>query len=138
MTDILEKMAGALIAGNVEETRKLAQQALDCGAKAKEVLEKGLLPGMDTVGQRFKLCEMFIPEVLRSAKSMHGAMDLLRPLLSENEAAGSGTVVIGTVAGDLHLGVVLARTCHAHSVEIGQPGELRVVDDREPDEDAAG
>ncbi len=102
MTDILEKMAGALIAGNVEETRKLAQQALDCGAKAKEVLEKGLLPGMDTVGQRFKLCEMFIPEVLRSAKSMHGAMDLLRPLLSENEAAGSGTVVIGTVAGDLH------------------------------------
>ena len=48
------------------------------------------------------LCEMFIPEVLRSAKSMHGAMGILRPLLSESEAAGSGTVIIGTVEGDLH------------------------------------
>jgi corrinoid protein of di/trimethylamine methyltransferase len=95
-------MSEVLIAGNIEEIKKLTQQALDEGTQASDVLSQGLLPGMDIVGQRFKACEMFIPEVLRSAKTMHGAMDILRPLLSEAEAAGAGTVVIGTVEGDLH------------------------------------
>jgi corrinoid protein of di/trimethylamine methyltransferase len=75
---------------------------LDSGSEATEILNKGLLPGMDIVGQRFKAAEMFIPEVLRSAKTMHASMEILRPLLSETEAAGSGTVVIGTMEGDLH------------------------------------
>ncbi len=57
---------------------------------------------MDVVGQRFKACEMFIPEVIRSANTMHTAMDIIRPLLSESDAAGLGRVVIGTVEGDLH------------------------------------
>ncbi len=57
---------------------------------------------MDTVGERFKMCEMFIPEVLRSAKALHSAMSLLKPFLSESDTAGAGTVVIGTVEGDLH------------------------------------
>ncbi len=102
MSELYGKMSEVLIAGNIEEIQKLTQQALDEGNKANEILGKGLLPGMDIVGQRFKACEMFIPEVLRSAKTMHAAMDILRPLLSEAEAAGAGTVVIGTVEGDLH------------------------------------
>jgi corrinoid protein of di/trimethylamine methyltransferase len=102
MSEVYAKMSEVLINGNIEEIRKLTQQALDEGVQAEEILEKGLLPGMDIVGQRFKACEMFIPEVLRSAKTMHGAMDILRPFLSESEAAGVGTVVIGTVEGDLH------------------------------------
>jgi 5-methyltetrahydrofolate--homocysteine methyltransferase len=57
---------------------------------------------MDVVGQRFKAEEMFIPEVLRCAKCMHGAMEILRPLLAESGAEGIGTLVIGTVKGDLH------------------------------------
>ena len=69
---------------------------------SKDILEKGLLPGMDIVGQRFKVCEMFIPEVLRSAKCMHDAMNVIRPLLSASDAAGAGTVVLGAVEGDLH------------------------------------
>jgi 5-methyltetrahydrofolate--homocysteine methyltransferase len=102
MSELYGKMSEVLIAGNIEEIKKLTQQALDEGSKADEILEKGLLPGMDIVGQRFKACEMFIPEVLRSAKTMHSAMDILRPLLSESLAAGAGAIVIGTVEGDLH------------------------------------
>jgi 5-methyltetrahydrofolate--homocysteine methyltransferase len=102
MSERFAKMSEVLIAGNIEEIRKVTQQALDEGAEAHEILQKGLLPGMDIVGQRFKACQMFIPEVLRSAKTMHGAMDILRPLLSEADAAGVGKVVIGTVEGDLH------------------------------------
>jgi len=96
------KISEALIAGNIEEEKKLTQQALDSGISAKEILDNGLLPGMEIVGQRFKAAEMFIPEVLRSAKTMGAAMEIIRPLLSETDAAGSGTVVIGTMEGDLH------------------------------------
>jgi 5-methyltetrahydrofolate--homocysteine methyltransferase len=96
------KMAEVLVAGNIEEVKKLTKEALDGGTSAQDVLEKGLMPGMDVVGQRFKACEMFIPEVLRSAKAMSTAMETLRPLLAEAKAKGAGTVVIGTVEGDLH------------------------------------
>ena len=96
------KISEALIAGNIEEEKKLTQQALDEGNSAKEILDNGLLAGMEIVGQRFKAAEMFIPEVLRSAKTMGAAMEIIRPLLSETDAAGSGTVVIGTMEGDLH------------------------------------
>ena len=102
MSEVYGKMSETLIAGDIEEIKKLTQQALDSGSAAGEILNKGLLPGMDIVGQRFKACEMFIPEVLRSAKTMHASMEILRPLLSDTDAAGSGTVVIGTVEGDLH------------------------------------
>ena len=91
-----------LIAGNIEAVKNLTQQAVDEGCSARDILEKALLPGMDVVGQRFKACEMFIPEVLRSAKAMHGAMAILRPLLIESGVPTAGTLVIGTVQGDLH------------------------------------
>ncbi len=102
MAELFEKISEVVIAGNIEEAKKLAQQGLDEGAQAGEILEKGLLPGMDVVGQRMKSGEMFIPEVLRSAKAMQDALDILLPLLSEADAAGAGKVVIGTVEGDLH------------------------------------
>ena len=65
-------------------------------------MEKGLLAGMEVVGKRFKANDMFIPEVLRCAKCMHGAMGILRPLLAETGVATAGTFVIGTVKGDIH------------------------------------
>jgi methanogenic corrinoid protein MtbC1 len=75
---------------------------LEEGAQAEDILEMGLLAGMDIVSQRFKACEMFIPEVLRSAKAMHAGMDIPKPLLSESDLASAGTIIIGTVEGDLH------------------------------------
>jgi 5-methyltetrahydrofolate--homocysteine methyltransferase len=102
LLDLYGKMSGVLIAGTIEEIKKITREALNSGLQAREILENGLLPGMDVVGQRFKDYEMFIPEVIRSANAMHAAMDIIRPLLSESDAAGVGTVVIGTVEGDLH------------------------------------
>jgi 5-methyltetrahydrofolate--homocysteine methyltransferase len=102
MEELFEKMAEVLIAGKQDEVKSLTQEALDKGAAARDILDKGLLAGMDVVGQRFKAGDMFIPEVLLCARCMHGAMDILRPLLSEADAAGVGTYLIGTVEGDLH------------------------------------
>jgi 5-methyltetrahydrofolate--homocysteine methyltransferase len=102
MSELFAKMSEAVIAADAETVNKLVEEALGNGIGAKEVLDNGLIPGMDIVGQRMKTGEMFIPEVLRSAKIMQAAMDLLRPHLSEKESLGLGTFVIGTVEGDLH------------------------------------
>jgi 5-methyltetrahydrofolate--homocysteine methyltransferase len=102
MSELLGKMAESLIAGKIDEVVNLTKEALDGGAAPADILDQGLLAGMDVVGQRFKAEEMFIPEVLRCAKCMHGAMDILRPLLAETGAKSIGTLIIGTVKGDLH------------------------------------
>jgi len=102
MSELLGKMAESLIAGKIDEVVNLTKEALDGGAAPVDILDQGLLGGMDVVGQRFKAEEMFIPEVLRCAKCMHGAMEILRPLLAETGAEPIGTLIIGTVKGDLH------------------------------------
>jgi 5-methyltetrahydrofolate--homocysteine methyltransferase len=102
MSELFGKISEALIAGKIDEVADLTQKAMDAGSNAKEILEQGLLAGMDVVGQRFKANEMFIPEVLRCAKCMHGAMDILRPLLAEAGVQSIGTLILGTVKGDLH------------------------------------
>ena len=102
MSELLGKMAESLIAGKIDEVVDLTKQALDGGAAPADILDQGLLAGMDVVGKRFKAEEMFIPEVLRCAKCMHGAMEILRPLLAETGAESIGTLIIGTVKGDLH------------------------------------
>ena len=102
MSELLGKMAESLIAGKIDEVVNLTKEALDGGAAPADILDQGLLAGMDVVGQRFKAEEMFIPEVLRCAKCMHGAMEILRPLLAETGAKSIGTLIIGTVKGDLH------------------------------------
>jgi 5-methyltetrahydrofolate--homocysteine methyltransferase len=102
MSDLLESLAEMVIVGNVDEVQATVQRALSEGVTAQVILEQGLLTGMDTVGQSFKAGEMFIPEVLLSAQTMSAAMQVLRPLLSDTSAAATGTVVIGTVEGDIH------------------------------------
>ncbi|HSO66904.1 MAG TPA: corrinoid protein [Desulfatirhabdiaceae bacterium] len=97
-----ENLANNLVAGNIDVVRELTQKAVASGMTPRDILEKGLLAGMDIVGKRFKSFEMFIPEVLRSAKSMHAAMEILRPLLIASGVKTAGTIVIGTVQGDLH------------------------------------
>jgi 5-methyltetrahydrofolate--homocysteine methyltransferase len=91
-----------VIEGNIAEIAAATQAALAAGFGASELLEQGLLPGMDVVGGRFKVGDMYVPEVLLSARTMDAAMQILRPLLSESDASGAGTVVIGTVEGDIH------------------------------------
>ena len=99
----LQKLADAMIEGEVEKGKELAQELLDQGTAPKEILDDGVLAGMEVVGERFKNFEMYIPEVLCSAQVMHGVMDILRPKLVDSDGGGSkGTVVLGTVEGDMH------------------------------------
>jgi 5-methyltetrahydrofolate--homocysteine methyltransferase len=91
-----------VIEGNFGDILESTKQALDEGLDAEEILNKGLMPGMDHVGVEFKSGNMFVPEVLRSAKAMQESMELLRPLLAESGAKTAGKVVLGTVKGDLH------------------------------------
>jgi len=97
-----QNMIDTLIEGDEKKLTSLAQSALDEGISAKEILEKGLMAGMDIVGEKMESEDMFIPEVLRSAKSMSAVIDVLKPLLAEGDVISAGKVIIGTVKGDLH------------------------------------
>lgn len=97
-----QNMIDTLIEGDEKKLTSLAQSALDEEISAKEILEKGLMAGMDIVGEKMEAEDMFIPEVLRSAKTMSAAIDILRPHLVEGDIRVIGKVIIGTVKGDLH------------------------------------
>lgn len=101
MIDV-EAIAKGLISGKPLEVRALAEEALRQGAPAREILEQGLLAGMEAVGQAFKNDEIFLPEVLLAAKAMKAGMEALKPFLSASDRQGGGLVVLGTVRGDMH------------------------------------
>lgn len=97
-----QNMIDTLIEGDKNKLTNLVQYSLDEGVSAKEILEKGLMAGMDIVGEKMEAEELFIPEVLRSAKTMSAVIDILKPLLAEGDIRVVGKVIIGTVKGDLH------------------------------------
>ena len=102
MTDTYESLQAAVIEGDGQRTLDLTRTLLDQSSGAREILDQGLLPAMDTVGQRMRSGETFIPEVLLSARTMQGALELLKPLLAVGDTGNLGTIVIGTVEGDVH------------------------------------
>ncbi|MGA9532712.1 MAG: corrinoid protein [Anaerolineales bacterium] len=102
MSEVLSKLTSAVIEGDMEATPQLTRQGLDADLKPEQILNEGLMPGMDHVGSEFKAGNMFVPEVLRSARAMQAAMDILRPLLAASGVKSIGKVVLGTVKGDLH------------------------------------
>ena len=99
---LYEQVKNGVIEGNDTVVNAMVAALLASGASARQILDNGLLPGMDVVGQRMKTGECFIPEVLLSARVMQGALELLGPHLAEGESSSTGTCVIGTVEGDLH------------------------------------
>lgn len=121
----LSEISTCIIEGNIDDIKDLTQQALDEGLEAKEILDKGLMPGMDHVGVEFKAGNMFVPEVLRSAKSMSASMELLKPLLAESGVDMVGKIVLGTVKGDLHdIGKnLVAMMCEGAGFEVYDIGK---------------
>jgi len=99
---ILGDIGQSLIEGQKDKVKELTQLALAEGIGVTEILNKGLIGGMNTVGERFKQAEMFIPEVLMAAKAMAAGMDILTPLLLDTGSHTLGKVVMGTVKGDIH------------------------------------
>ena len=97
-TEIAEK----LIAGKAPEVKALVEEAVAEGKDVADILQLGLLQGMSVIGKRFKNNECYVPEVLIAARAMNQGMDMLRPLLAEADVKPVGTIITGTVKGDLH------------------------------------
>ena len=102
MSAIYEQLSTVILEGNSDKSPQLVQKALDDGLPPKDILEKGLIIGMNEVGVRFKRGDMFVPEVLMSAEAMQYALDVLRPHLVADNVQLAGKIVLGTVKGDLH------------------------------------
>ena len=98
----LEALAEALIKGDRNAVSEMTTQAVEEGVGAKDILEQGLIAGMNVVGKRFKANEVYVPEVLIAARAMKAGMEILQPELVKAGVEPAGTVVLGTVKGDLH------------------------------------
>ena len=99
---ILQDISLKLQAGKAKDVKALVQQAIDEGIPAKQILEEGLLSGMNVIGEKFKNNEVFVPEVLVAARAMNMGVNLIKPLLADAGVKATGKVCIGTVKGDLH------------------------------------
>lgn len=102
MIMILQEISTQLQAGKAKSVKALVQQAIDEGISAQQILNEGLLSGMAIIGEKFKNNEVFVPEVLVSARAMNMGVALLKPLLAADGVKATGKVCIGTVKGDLH------------------------------------
>lgn len=99
---VLNDISSWLQQGRAPKVNACVQQALEEGIPAGEILEQGLLNGMNIIGAKFKNNEVFVPEVLIAARAMTKGIEVLRPYLVEDGVEEKGTVVLGTVKGDLH------------------------------------
>jgi 5-methyltetrahydrofolate--homocysteine methyltransferase len=97
-----ELIAESIIEGNEATAIDAVQELIDQGVNPLTIISDGLMAGMNVVGERFKNGEMFVPEVLMSARAMNSSIELVKPLINEGDMPNAGTVIIGTVKGDLH------------------------------------
>jgi 5-methyltetrahydrofolate--homocysteine methyltransferase len=102
MSRTYERLSTAILEGDADKAPKLVERGLKEGLAAKDILDNGLVPGMNEVGVRFKAGDMFVPEVLMSADAMQASLVILRPELVASGAKLIGKIVMGTVKGDLH------------------------------------
>lgn len=100
--DLIAELQEAVIAGDEDKAVSAARQSLDAGMAPLTAMEEGLTPGIREVGDRFGRLEMFLPEMMLSAKAMEAAVAVLEPHLGSSDAAKKGKVLIGTVKGDIH------------------------------------
>ena len=98
----MQEISAALIEGEDDEVDEMTRQALDGGITAIEIMDDGLIAGMGIVGIKFRENIIFVPEVLACARAMKAGMAHIEPILSESGVPSQGTVVMGTVKGDLH------------------------------------
>ncbi|NOR26310.1 MAG: cobalamin-binding protein [Desulforhopalus sp.] len=98
----LNNITESVIGGDAGQVVSLVQAEIDKGTNAGAILNDGLISGMDIVGEKMQSGDMFIPEVLMSAQAMAAAVEILKPLLGDEDNADSGTIILGTVKGDLH------------------------------------
>ncbi|WP_064974560.1 corrinoid protein [Alistipes provencensis] len=91
-----------IVAGKLNEATALVNDAIASGADAQDIINNGLIKGMEEIGLRFENGSAFVPNLLLAARAMKGCLEILKPLLKAGTGATLGTLVIGTVKGDLH------------------------------------
>jgi len=97
-----EALSDAVIKGDIKTALAETQKALDAGSNVRDILDKGLITTMDEIGERFSKGLIFVPQMLRSAKTMQECTKLLTPYFQEGDVTTKGKVLLGTVRGDLH------------------------------------
>ena len=102
MNKRMTNLGETLLAGNVEEIKRLTEEALNTGATPQDILERGLRPAMEALGERFSRGEAFLPELLVAAETMKASMEVLEPAIVRDGVAPKATMLLGTVAGDIH------------------------------------
>ena len=102
MTDILETIREMVVGGKFNDIEEEVQRAVDSGTDLNLLINDALISAMDIVGKRFADGDIYVPEMLVSAKTMKQGLDIIKPLLTAGEAEHRGTIVMGTVKGDLH------------------------------------
>lgn len=134
-------IAQSVITGQRDRVKQLTQQAIDAGNEPIEIINEGLIAGMSEVGERFKSGQMYVPEVLTSARAMYVGMELVKPLMLSEDVPSAGKVIIGTVKGDVHdigknlVGLLLESvgfTIINLGVDAGPEIFLRAVKDHNP------
>lgn len=100
--DKLKELSESIISGKKDQVEQLTQQSLDEGIAPREILNNGLLAGMEVVGKKFKANEFYVPEVLIAARAMKAGMQILKPKLADTGVEPIARVLLGTVKGDLH------------------------------------
>jgi len=101
MTDF-KALSEAVMKGDIKTAVAETQNALDAGSNVKSILDRGLIAAMDEVGDRYSKGLIFVPQMLRSAKTMKECVKLLQPFFQQGDVTSKGKVLIGTVKGDLH------------------------------------
>ena len=102
MNALLNEISANLQGGKAKVVKELVQKALEDGLPVKQILEEGLLSGMNEISVKFKNNEVFVPEVLVAARAMNYGMEVLKPHLAASNVKARGRVCVGTVQGDLH------------------------------------
>ena len=100
--DNFQVLSGAVIKGDIKTALAETQKAMDAGSNVNDILNKGLIVTMDEIGERFSKGLIYVPQMLRSAKTMQECTKLLEPFFQEGDVISKGKVLIGTVKGDLH------------------------------------
>jgi 5-methyltetrahydrofolate--homocysteine methyltransferase len=99
---MVQEIAECLQRGEDDRVGELVRHAITSGLPAEQILNNGLIAGMNVVGEQFRLREIFLPDVLMAARAMYAGLDLLKPLLARDGVPVAGRIVLGSVQGDLH------------------------------------
>jgi 5-methyltetrahydrofolate--homocysteine methyltransferase len=98
----LREISENLMEGNASRVKELVQASLDSGVQPQEIMEHALVSAMSVIGEKFKKDEIYMPEVMIAARAMNAGLEVLDPLLSQTNQNSRGTIVLGTIKGDLH------------------------------------